>query len=104
MPKLGEGTLVVNVIRLAGVDVDEAAASNTRLEQLILEEFPDEVARAWSRLGTAEVATDPMGIELTDIFLALRAHGGSGSGRARSRNWPPRSSDTCVTSRVSTWC
>jgi len=71
LPKLGEGTLVVNVIRLAGVDVDEAAASNTRLEQLILEEFPDEVARAWSRLGTAEIATDPMGIELTDIFLAL---------------------------------
>jgi cobalt-zinc-cadmium resistance protein CzcA len=72
LPKLGEGTLVVNVIRLAGVDVDEAVASNTRLEQLILQEFPDEVGRAWSRLGTAEVATDPMGIELTDIFLALR--------------------------------
>ena len=72
LPKLSEGTLVVNVIRLAGVHVDEAAASNTLLERLILEEFPDEVERAWSRLGTAEIATDPMGIELTDIFLTLR--------------------------------
>ena len=72
LPKLGEGTLVVNVIRLAGVDVDEAAASNTLLEQIILDEFPDEVERAWSRLGTAEIATDPMGIELTDIFLTLK--------------------------------
>jgi cobalt-zinc-cadmium resistance protein CzcA len=72
LPKLGEGTLVVNVIRLAGVHVDEAAASNTRLERLILREFPDEVERAWSRLGTAEIATDPMGIELSDIFLTLR--------------------------------
>ncbi len=71
LPKLGEGTLVVNVIRLAGVHVDEAAASNTLLEQLILREFPDEVERAWSRLGTAEIATDPMGIELSDIFLTL---------------------------------
>lgn len=71
LPKLGEGTLVVNLIRLAGVDVDEATASNTLLEQLILDEFPDEVERAWSRLGTAEIATDPMGIELTDIFLTL---------------------------------
>ncbi len=71
LPKLGEGTLVVNVIRLAGVHVDEAAASNTLLERLLLEEFPDEVERAWSRLGTAEIATDPMGIELTDIFLTL---------------------------------
>jgi cobalt-zinc-cadmium resistance protein CzcA len=52
--------------------VDEAAASNTQLERLILENFPDEVERAWSRLGTAEVATDPMGIELTDIFLTLK--------------------------------
>jgi len=72
LPKLGEGTLVVNVIRLAGVDVDEAAGSNTLLERLILEEFPDEVERAWSRIGTAEIATDPMGIELTDIFLTLK--------------------------------
>ena len=75
LPKLSEGTLVVNVIRLAGVHVDEAAASNTLLEQLILEQFPDEVERAWSRLGTAEIATDPMGIELTDIFLTLRPRG-----------------------------
>ncbi len=72
LPKLSEGTLVVNVIRLAGVYVDEAAASNTRLERLILENFPDEIERAWSRLGTAEVATDPMGIELTDVFLTLK--------------------------------
>jgi cobalt-zinc-cadmium resistance protein CzcA len=72
LPKLGEGTLVVNVVRLAGVDVDEAAAANTLLEQLILAEFPDEVERVWSRLGTAEIATDPMGIELTDIFLTLK--------------------------------
>ncbi len=72
LPKLGEGTLVVNVIRLAGVHVDEAAASNTLLERLVLDEFPDEVERAWSRLGTAEIATDPMGIELSDIFLTLK--------------------------------
>jgi cobalt-zinc-cadmium resistance protein CzcA len=71
LPKLGEGTLVVNVIRLAGVDVDEAVASNTRIERMLLEEFPDEVGRVWSRLGTAEIATDPMGIELTDIFMTL---------------------------------
>jgi heavy metal efflux system protein len=72
LPKLAEGDLVVNVIRLAGVDVDEAAAANGRLERQLLESFPDEIDRTWSRLGTAEVATDPMGIELSDVFLALR--------------------------------
>lgn len=72
LPRLGEGAIVVNVIRLAGVSVEEAAASNTRIEALLLAEFPDEISRAWSRIGTAEVATDPMGIELSDVFLALR--------------------------------
>jgi cobalt-zinc-cadmium resistance protein CzcA len=72
LPKLGEGTLVVNVIRLAGVDVDEAARSNGGLERLLLAAFPDEIGRAWSRIGTAEVATDPMGVELTDVFLTLK--------------------------------
>jgi len=71
LPKLAEGDLVVNVIRLAGVDVDEAAAANGRLERQLLARFPDEIDRIWSRLGTAEVATDPMGVELSDVFLAL---------------------------------
>ncbi len=72
LPKLKEGAIVINVIRLAGVSVEEAAASNTRMEKLVLENFPDEIEHAWSRIGTAEVATDPMGIELSDIFLALK--------------------------------
>ncbi|HEX4129156.1 MAG TPA: efflux RND transporter permease subunit, partial [Pirellulales bacterium] len=38
----------------------------------ILKSFPDEVAHVWSRIGTAEIATDPMGIELTDMFIALK--------------------------------
>jgi cobalt-zinc-cadmium resistance protein CzcA len=72
LPKLKEGALVVNVIRLAGISVEEAASSNTRMEQLLLEHYPDEIEHAWSRIGTAEVATDPMGIELSDIFLTLK--------------------------------
>lgn len=71
IPELTEGALVVNVIRLAGVSIDESVASNTRIEQLLLEQFPDEIEHIWSRIGTAEVATDPMGIELTDHFMTL---------------------------------
>ena len=71
IPRLTEGSIVINTIRLAGVSIDEAAVSNTRIERLLLAEFPDEIRHVWSRIGTAEVATDPMGIELTDIFIAL---------------------------------
>jgi len=72
IPHLGEGSLVANTIRLAGVSIDESIQGNTRLEVLLLEEFPDEIEHVWSRIGTAEVATDPMGLELTDIFIGLR--------------------------------
>jgi len=72
IPHLSEGALVANTIRLAGVSVDESVRGNTLIEALLLAEFPDEVEFAWSRIGTAEVATDPMGLELTDIFLSLR--------------------------------
>lgn len=71
LPKMSEGSLVVSVVRLAGVSIEESIAYNTRMEQLLMAEFPDEVRSVWSRIGSAEVATDPMGTELTDMFLAL---------------------------------
>lgn len=72
LPKLGEGAIVGTTVRLAGISVDEAVAQNDRIEQALLKEFPDEIEHIWTRLGTAEVATDPMGVELADFFLALK--------------------------------
>ena len=72
LPKLGEQALAVNTVRLAGVSLDEAVTLNDRIEKELLAEFPDEIEHIWTRLGTAEVATDPMGIELTDFFIALK--------------------------------
>jgi len=72
IPRLSEGSVVINTIRLAGVSIDESVEYNTRIEQLLLEKFPDEIRDIWSRVGRAEVATDPMGTELTDIFITLK--------------------------------
>ncbi len=72
LPKLGEGAIVGTSVRLAGISVEEAVAGNQRIEKLLLAEFPDEITNIWTRLGSAEIATDPMGIELSDFFLALK--------------------------------
>ena len=72
IPKLSEGSIVVNIVRLAGVDLEESIRYNTQMEKALLAAFPDEIQYAWSRIGTAEVATDPMGVELSDIFISLR--------------------------------
>ncbi len=72
VPRLFEGAIAINVVRLAGTDLEQSVAANTRMEKAVLAAFPDEVAHVWSRAGTAEVATDPMGVELTDFFISLK--------------------------------
>ena len=71
VPRLSEGAITLNVVRLAGTPLEESMRYNTRMEQVLLEKFPDEINQVWSRIGTAEVATDPMGTELTDLFITL---------------------------------
>jgi cobalt-zinc-cadmium resistance protein CzcA len=71
IPRLSEGGIVINTVRLSGVSLDESVRYGTQLEKVVLEKYPDEVRNVWVRTGTAEVATDPMGIELSDVFITL---------------------------------
>jgi cobalt-zinc-cadmium resistance protein CzcA len=72
VPRLREGTIVINTVRLAGISLEESTRYGTRIEQLLLAQFPDEIDRIWTRTGTPEVATDPMGIEVSDVFISLK--------------------------------
>ena len=71
VPRLNEGTVVINFVRLAGISLEESVAYNTRIEKQLLTAFPDEIDRVWTRTGTAELSTDPMGLELSDMFISL---------------------------------
>lgn len=71
IPRLSEGAITINTIRLAGVSLEESIRYGTQLEQLIIDMFPDEVRDVWTRTGTAEISTDPMGIEVSDVFITL---------------------------------
>ena len=72
VPRLSEGALVLTVVRLAGTDLDECVRYNSMMEKTLLAHFPDEVAHVWARVGSAEIATDPMGVEETDFFISLK--------------------------------
>ena len=72
VPRLLEGSIVINTVRLASVSLDESVRYGNQLEKALLEKFPDEIERIWTRTGSAEIATDPMGVELSDIFLTLK--------------------------------
>jgi cobalt-zinc-cadmium resistance protein CzcA len=71
-PRLSEGAITIGVVRLAGTDLSESIRYNTEMEKVVLSTFPNEVENIWSRVGTAEIATDPMGVELTDTFITLK--------------------------------
>ncbi|NQZ68421.1 MAG: efflux RND transporter permease subunit, partial [Lentisphaeria bacterium] len=72
IPRLNEGALVINTVRLAGVSIPESVRYGNQIEKMLLKEFPDEIESTWTRTGTPEVATDPMGIEVSDMFITLK--------------------------------
>lgn len=71
VPRLDEGSIVINTIRFPGVSVEESVRIGTQVERLLLDKFPTEIDRVWTRTGTPEVATDPMGLEVSDVFVML---------------------------------
>ena len=71
IPRLDEGSIVINTVRLSGVSLEESVRYGTQIEKLLRAEFPDEIEHLWTRTGTPEVATDPMGLEVSDVFVTL---------------------------------
>jgi len=68
-PQLDEGDLVVQTTRRADLSLDAAIAAASRMEAA-LAEVP-EVRQVASRIGSPAVATDTMGIDQADVFVAL---------------------------------
>ena len=69
LPRLDEGDVVLQAVRLPSVALSETTAGTGRIER-VLRKFP-EVATVVSRAGSPELATDVMGIELADVFVIL---------------------------------
>jgi cobalt-zinc-cadmium resistance protein CzcA len=70
IPQLDEGDLLIEARRLTGVALSESVATDLRLEKA-LRGIP-EVEHVVSRTGAPEVATDPMGVEQSDVYVTLK--------------------------------
>ena len=70
IPQLDEGDLVVNVTRDSKISLAEALKEQMLVEKKIAQ--VPEVEFVFSRLGTPESATDPMGVHLADTFIILK--------------------------------
>jgi cobalt-zinc-cadmium resistance protein CzcA len=74
VPKLDEGAITAMVYRAVGMSLDESLAQELKAERLIRERFP-EVTRLFSRIGTSEVATDPMAPNENDLYIFYKPIG-----------------------------
>lgn len=71
IPTLDEGDYVVQPVLKPGTSLSETIAISTKLEQILLQNFP-EVTQVITRIGAAEVPTDPMSMEMTDVIVRLK--------------------------------
>ena len=71
VPQLDEGSFATHMIRTTSIGIDASVDMQKRGEKVLLEKFP-EVDYVFSRLGTAEVATDPMGVNVADNYIMFK--------------------------------
>jgi cobalt-zinc-cadmium resistance protein CzcA len=70
IPSLDEGSILVMMYRVPGISISESLHGNQIIET-VLREFP-EVASVFSRTGSPEVATDPMAIDQSDVYVTMK--------------------------------
>ncbi|MDY7093013.1 MAG: CusA/CzcA family heavy metal efflux RND transporter [Acidobacteriota bacterium] len=71
IPRLDEGAIAMQIWRLPSISLEESNRISSQAERVLLEEFAEEIDTVVSRTGRAEIATDPMGVEISDTYLML---------------------------------
>jgi cobalt-zinc-cadmium resistance protein CzcA len=71
IPTLDEGDFVIQPVLKTGTSLTKTIAITTKIEKIILNNFP-EVTQVVSRIGAAEVPTDPMSMEESDVIVKLK--------------------------------
>jgi cobalt-zinc-cadmium resistance protein CzcA len=71
IPQLDEGDIAFHIILKGGSALSETISYTTKVERLIKEKFP-EAEHVISRIGVADVPTDPMPMDIADCFIILK--------------------------------
>lgn len=70
IPQLDEGDFAVQFIRPADISTDNSVELQ-KISERVIKEFP-QVENVFARTGAAEVATDPMGVNISDSYVMLK--------------------------------
>ncbi len=72
IPNLDEGDIALHAMRIPGTSLTQAVAMQATLEKRLKEAFP-EIREVFGKIGTPEVATDPMPPSVADTFIMLKS-------------------------------
>ncbi len=70
IPELDEGSILIQPIRMPSISLTESIEMEKKVQQILMQ-FP-EVEFVVGRLGRPDIATDPMGVNLSDIYVTLK--------------------------------
>ena len=68
VPKLDEGSITSMLYKPVEMSLDESVRTDLELEKTLLREFP-EITRIFTRIGTSDIATDPMPPNECDVYI-----------------------------------
>jgi cobalt-zinc-cadmium resistance protein CzcA len=74
VPTLDEGDFVIQPVLKTGTSLSKTIEVTTKIEKTLLDKFP-EVLQVVSRIGAAEIPTDPMSMEESDVIIKLKPKG-----------------------------
>jgi len=88
LPSLDEGDLLVHALRIPGTSLTQAVELQHTLEKRLMQ-FP-EVKEVFSKIGTAEIATDPMPPSVADVYVMMKPQ----------KEWPSGNSKAEVVAEI----
>jgi len=83
IPTLDEGDFAMQMTLPTGSSLTRSVEASTQAEQILLNKFP-EIKHVVSKIGTAEIPTDPMAIEDADIMIVMKPFKEWTSARSRA--------------------
>lgn len=72
VPTLDEGDFVIQPVLKTGTSLTKTVEMTTKMENILIDKFPNEVDQIVCRIGAAEVPTDPMSMEEIDMIIKLK--------------------------------
>ena len=87
IPKLDEGSITSMLYKPVGMSMSESLRTDIEVENALLKDFP-ELTRIFSRIGTSEIASDPMPPNESDVYIFYKP----------ISDWPKMSSSCVIAS------